>query len=466
MNCVTDLLRWACQLARAIVNMIIYWWDWLIRIPNPFQYLSFEISGIESYNFNIKDIRCLNDAFSGLSRKSHEPCQCDTPEKLIEGPDQSEDSINLLPAKLRKNGFLYTLVQRGRRSCIYRQDVSPGISNYEVFQLKIRPLWKIKGKVIPAREVFPSDGDFGIWAWSHRSREKAMQKYVELEGAESQMTAKNTASGKEESAQKGMLKMTCLKEIRNYTCKALMPLTDITCLNAGWANRNYSRVITPIGSGLKGLLQVLKALKSKLWTRDKLIPLSKPIPTHLQAALQRLNTVFLDFSNPNINNVLRDLALIGLIPYELDYQGEVCFRESSLKKKAETDSVNDVFTQGIPEKGRDKAVSWYKWPMKWMRAGLVWITLCFLAMLLMSAHGSSAETRIITESEITWPTMDLSQESAQQLCAGQQYHIIQQKKPENILPGRSPPPYTGLTPVGLMQWCPVFIKKAQIDHYQ
>ena len=89
-----------------------------------------------------------------------------------------------LPANLFRNGFRYNLVQRGQRSCIYRQDVAPGICYWEVFKLKIRPTWTIKGKIIPTKEVFPGDDAFSLWAWSYRSYEKAMEKYEEVENIE------------------------------------------------------------------------------------------------------------------------------------------------------------------------------------------------------------------------------------------------------------------------------------------
>jgi len=86
-----------------------------------------------------------------------------------------------LPQKLTRNGFTYTLVLRGKRSCIYEQSSRANIISYEVFIIRIMPECEIFGKIIPEREVFPGNEDFGYRAWSIRDYEKAMLKFKELE---------------------------------------------------------------------------------------------------------------------------------------------------------------------------------------------------------------------------------------------------------------------------------------------
>lgn len=92
-------------------------------------------------------------------------------------------NIKTLPSKLRKNGFDYTLILRGERTCIYEQRVTKGISYYEVFLLKLKPEKKVLEKIIPAGERFPHNEAFGKWAWSFRSYYDALRKYDELEQA-------------------------------------------------------------------------------------------------------------------------------------------------------------------------------------------------------------------------------------------------------------------------------------------
>ncbi len=60
-----------------------------------------------------------------------------------------------LSKNIRKNGFTYTQVLRGKRSSIYEQRVTPQIKYYEVFLIIVKSEREIFGKIIPEREVFP-----------------------------------------------------------------------------------------------------------------------------------------------------------------------------------------------------------------------------------------------------------------------------------------------------------------------
>jgi len=89
--------------------------------------------------------------------------------------------MKTLPLTLRKNGFEYTQLLRGQRSCLYEQRVAPELVAYEVFLIKIKPERIIQGKVIEAKETFPHDEGFGRWAWSFGNYEKALWRFLELE---------------------------------------------------------------------------------------------------------------------------------------------------------------------------------------------------------------------------------------------------------------------------------------------
>lgn len=87
-----------------------------------------------------------------------------------------------LPHKIRKNGFYYVQVLRGERSFIYEQRITPEIKYYEVFELRIQPAKTFpSGKSYPAKEKFPGNEDFGEWAWSCRTYERAYERYLEFE---------------------------------------------------------------------------------------------------------------------------------------------------------------------------------------------------------------------------------------------------------------------------------------------
>jgi len=89
--------------------------------------------------------------------------------------------MKTLPLKLRKNGLDYTQVLRGERSCIYEVHVSPTLSRYEVFLIKVKPSKMIFGKEVPAHERFPGSEDFSKWAWCCWDYNSAKHRFDELE---------------------------------------------------------------------------------------------------------------------------------------------------------------------------------------------------------------------------------------------------------------------------------------------
>ena len=86
-----------------------------------------------------------------------------------------------LPQKTCKNGFPYTQICRGARSCIYEQRVGQKLIAFEVFIIQTRSERSILGKIIQAKEKFPSNEDFGKTAWTYWTVEQAMKKFNELE---------------------------------------------------------------------------------------------------------------------------------------------------------------------------------------------------------------------------------------------------------------------------------------------
>jgi hypothetical protein len=86
-----------------------------------------------------------------------------------------------IATKIRKNGFDYTQILRGGRSLLYEQHVTPRIQHYEVFEIRKAPARIINGKPYPEKERFPGNEDFGKWAWSYTTLERAKKKYNELE---------------------------------------------------------------------------------------------------------------------------------------------------------------------------------------------------------------------------------------------------------------------------------------------
>lgn len=89
--------------------------------------------------------------------------------------------MKTLPHKLRKHGFNYTQVLRGKRSCIYEQEISLKTIFYEVFLIKVMPERRINSKILPAKEAFPHNEAFGRWAWAYNTFDRAKEKFDELE---------------------------------------------------------------------------------------------------------------------------------------------------------------------------------------------------------------------------------------------------------------------------------------------
>lgn len=87
---------------------------------------------------------------------------------------------------LKKNGFTYTQVLRTGEVFIYRQQVLEDLNYFEVFTVKVKPQTLFKGKLIPEREVFPYDEDFGKTAWSCRTFEEAEVIFKKLVGKQRQ----------------------------------------------------------------------------------------------------------------------------------------------------------------------------------------------------------------------------------------------------------------------------------------
>lgn len=103
-----------------------------------------------------------------------------------------------LPDQVRKNKFLYKKVKRVDNVAMFDQymiERSRSIKvGTEVFVVRIQKKIKMpNGKIIPEKEKFPSNEDFGKYAWSIPDRKKAEKKFNELlNGSIKSTTKKNT----------------------------------------------------------------------------------------------------------------------------------------------------------------------------------------------------------------------------------------------------------------------------------
>jgi len=91
--------------------------------------------------------------------------------------------MEILANEIRKNGFIYTLHKKGEKAYIYQQ-YCPEIERvmgWEVFQIKVDKPKVVFGVELGEREIFPGNEDFGKWAWSYSSYDKASEKFIHVE---------------------------------------------------------------------------------------------------------------------------------------------------------------------------------------------------------------------------------------------------------------------------------------------
>lgn len=90
-----------------------------------------------------------------------------------------------LAEKINRNGYIYNQLKRGEKAAIYEQifeDLGETTRiAYEVFKIRIGKSKIVFGVELPEKEKFPSDEDFGKWAWTYVDVNKAMEKYNQIE---------------------------------------------------------------------------------------------------------------------------------------------------------------------------------------------------------------------------------------------------------------------------------------------
>lgn len=92
--------------------------------------------------------------------------------------------METLNTTIRKNGFVYELIERSEYFAIYAQYIEDEIIAYEVFRIKIQKprVGKFAGVEIQfvEKELFPSNEDFGYTAFTCRTLEKAEARLKEM----------------------------------------------------------------------------------------------------------------------------------------------------------------------------------------------------------------------------------------------------------------------------------------------
>ena len=87
--------------------------------------------------------------------------------------------MKTLQPTYKKNGFTYKLHERNEHAAIYSQWDGDRFVAYEVGRVKVSKGGNVGGNEIEAGEVFWSNEDFGVIAWTMRDMSEAMAKFKE-----------------------------------------------------------------------------------------------------------------------------------------------------------------------------------------------------------------------------------------------------------------------------------------------
>lgn len=89
--------------------------------------------------------------------------------------------MNELKQKIKKNGFIYFLIHRTKEVAIYVQYDGGRMAAFEVFEIVVKKETRFKDVVIPKREKFPSNVDFGEKAFSVPCLSRAIKRAYQLQ---------------------------------------------------------------------------------------------------------------------------------------------------------------------------------------------------------------------------------------------------------------------------------------------
>ena len=86
---------------------------------------------------------------------------------------------------INRNGYIYKQLKRTDKAALYSQSVADDRDSkfeaFEVFKIKIGKAKIVFGVELPEKEKFPSDEDFGKWAWTYTDYHKAIDRFNKIE---------------------------------------------------------------------------------------------------------------------------------------------------------------------------------------------------------------------------------------------------------------------------------------------
>jgi hypothetical protein len=91
--------------------------------------------------------------------------------------------LKILEDNFNSKGFNLSLVKREGDVAIYKktlEDSESGESNFEVIAIKRHNGYEIAGIKMPPAEMYPSNTQWGDWAYTCTSREDADKRFIQL----------------------------------------------------------------------------------------------------------------------------------------------------------------------------------------------------------------------------------------------------------------------------------------------
>lgn len=84
-----------------------------------------------------------------------------------------------LHEQFTKNGFSYKLMKRSAKKAIYAQYLDNLLVGYEVIKIRVHPprYNHFLGRHEPESEIYPSNEEWGKWAWTERTIEEAYERF-------------------------------------------------------------------------------------------------------------------------------------------------------------------------------------------------------------------------------------------------------------------------------------------------
>jgi hypothetical protein len=90
------------------------------------------------------------------------------------------------PERFSKNGYRFVLIKTDNKIAMYEQrskDRPNIISAYEIHKLRMWPKPSVSAKVKVEGVRLPSNEDWGTFGWTYTSKERALEKYMEIGGS-------------------------------------------------------------------------------------------------------------------------------------------------------------------------------------------------------------------------------------------------------------------------------------------